>query len=358
MRTITASFATRSDAERAGNRLADAGIDTRQLAFHDADETPGWRRSGSGISERGGVHRNILGDYIDEHSGKRLAEGAGSRRTSLGDYSDGATERRPDEGARSRRNALGDFIDIDTGRRIGDGAGSKRNALGDFIDSRTGHRIGEDAGSRRNAIGDFIDTDTGRRIGDGAGSKRNALGDFIDSRTGHRIGEGAGSRRNALGDFIEPATGQRVAVDAGSLPTATGRSFGDEPSNSNAPKSPDHGHSPDSGADHAARPCVLSLRVAEPDIDRAIALLENGEAGASRTDVSSWRAEGWRPLPSIAMADFSRRGDTQTSSGSADRAAAGLNDGAVIDNRDPVGAAGNNMPVSSMGRHALTETQA
>ena len=103
---------------------------------------------------------------------------------------------------------------------------------------------------------------------------------------------------------------------------------------------------------------MLSLRVAEPDIDRAIALLENGEAGASRTDVSSWRAEGWRPLPSIAMADFSRRGDTQTSSGSADRAAAGLNDGAVIDNRDPVGAAGNNMPVSSMGRHALTETQA
>ena len=335
MRTITASFATRSDAERAGNRLADAGIDTRQLAFHDADETPGWRRSGSGISERGGVHRNILGDYIDEHSGKRLAEGAGSRRTSLGDYSDGATERRPDEGARSRRNALGDFIDIDTGRRIGDGAGSKRNALGDFIDSRTGHRIGEDAGSRR-----------------------NALGDFIDSRTGHRIGEGAGSRRNALGDFIEPATGQRVAVDAGSLPTATGRSFGDEPSNSNAPKSPDHGHSHDSGADHAARPCVLSLRVAEPDIDRAIALLENGEAGASRTDVSSWRAEGWRPLPSIAMADFSRRGDTKTSSGSADRASAGLNDGAVIDNRDPVGAAGNNMPVSSTGRHALTETQA
>ena len=349
MRTITAVFFTRNDADAGADRLADAGIDTRGLAMYHSDSPIG-RSFASGFDSngRGASDRNLLGDYLDRRSGQRLAGGAGSKRNALGDFIDSGTGRRVGESAGSRRNALGDFIDSNTGRRVGEGAGSRRNALGDFIDSNTGRRVGEGLGSRRNALGDFIDAGTGRRIGAGAGSARNALGDFIDQGTGRRIGEGAGDPRTALGDFVAPATGQRIGADAGSARTGIGDYVGEGPGHVGGTASR-VGHS------QGAAGCVLVVRVAEPDLETACALLEAGDAGcdagAVHTDVSSWRAEGWPPLPAIAMADFSRRGDTRAAHASAVRAASGLDGGASTDD-------GERIDAGQLGNAARRQTQA
>ncbi|KAB7648630.1 hypothetical protein [Polymorphobacter fuscus] len=101
MRTITAMFDSRADAETARGRLAAAGISADNVSIHDKSSLahPADDRGsayagdhGTASSEadgRDGTHRNAIGDYIDNRTGDRLMEDAGSERTALGDYVEG-----------------------------------------------------------------------------------------------------------------------------------------------------------------------------------------------------------------------------------------------------------------------------
>ena len=117
MRTITAMFDSRADAETARERLAAAGISVDDVSIHDKsslgqssdgavangvdrdggsyrrDETDLDRDGYRGVEADGreGTHRNAIGDYIDDRSGERLMKDAGSERTALGDYVDNDT---------------------------------------------------------------------------------------------------------------------------------------------------------------------------------------------------------------------------------------------------------------------------
>ena len=127
MRTITAMFDSRAEAENARDRLSGAGIspdhvtiyDKSALGEDDHDVAPTARQSSSimaqGSTESGrgvsqgeppedtadgseGVHRGILGDFIDDRTGTKIGADAGSDRNAFGDFVDANGERRGDHG--------------------------------------------------------------------------------------------------------------------------------------------------------------------------------------------------------------------------------------------------------------------
>ncbi len=119
MRTITALFDSRAEAETARSRLAAAGISNDNVSIHDktslgdrdSRETAGARSgvvygsdtrtandhavANPGLSQakgdadgRDGTHRNAIGDHVDNRTGDLLTGETGSDRTALGDYVD------------------------------------------------------------------------------------------------------------------------------------------------------------------------------------------------------------------------------------------------------------------------------
>lgn len=116
MRTITAMFDSRADAENARQRLTAAGVSEDDIMIHDHD---------------------IFRDRSHSRFGKAKVDPDRESR--------GVSSGQPPEGA-------------------SDGsAGTHRNVIGDFVDDRTGKAIGSDAGSDRNFWGDFLDADNRRR---------------------------------------------------------------------------------------------------------------------------------------------------------------------------------------------------
>jgi hypothetical protein len=128
MRTITAMFDSRAEAETARDRLSGAGISPDQVTIYDKSAlgqddrnvTPLAKQSssfmthtsnepGSGVSQgqppegaadgSEGVHRGVLGDFIDDRTGTKIGADAGSDSNALGDFVDANGERRGDHGA-------------------------------------------------------------------------------------------------------------------------------------------------------------------------------------------------------------------------------------------------------------------
>jgi hypothetical protein len=129
MRTLTAMFDTRAEAENARQRLASAGISQDNVTIFDktalaADVAISGAASHYGnhadADDRGvshghppegradgseGVHRNILGDFIDNRTGEKIGADAGSDRNAFGDFVDDNNERRGDQGTRDVRDS-------------------------------------------------------------------------------------------------------------------------------------------------------------------------------------------------------------------------------------------------------------
>ncbi len=123
MRTITAMFDSRAEAENARDRLSAAGISPDHVTIYD---------------------KSALGE--DDRNVTPVAQQSSSFTTrDTNDTGRGVSQGQPPEGA-------------------ADGSeGVHRGILGDFIDDRTGTKIGADAGSNRNALGDFVDANGDRR---------------------------------------------------------------------------------------------------------------------------------------------------------------------------------------------------
>ncbi len=122
MRTITALFDSRAEAETARSRLAAAGISNDNVTIHDktslgdgdtgdytadagtrsgvvygsdtrtatdhAVANPGLSQARGDADGRDRTHRNAVGDYVDDRTGDTLTGDKGSDRTALGDYVD------------------------------------------------------------------------------------------------------------------------------------------------------------------------------------------------------------------------------------------------------------------------------
>ena len=143
MRTITALFDSRADAENARDRLSSAGISPDHVTIYD--------KSALGEDDRNGTS-------MAQHSSSSMSHGNN-------EAGRGVSQGQPPEGT-------------------ADGSeGVHRGILGDFIDDRTGTKIGADAGSNRNALGDFVDAD-GERRGD-HGVSGNATDANRTSNTQH-----------------------------------------------------------------------------------------------------------------------------------------------------------------------------
>lgn len=137
MRTVTAMFDSRAEAEAARERLARAGIGDSDIAIHDAHSLgkPATGNRETGQSEGfadvqrppGGVYGAEFGTTTD------YAGNVGLRQREA-----------EAESAPTHRNALGDFVDDRTGKNVADKEDRlHRTALGDFVDDQ-GHRLGHD----------------------------------------------------------------------------------------------------------------------------------------------------------------------------------------------------------------------
>lgn len=190
MRTITALFDSRREADRALARLAAGGVGLTRVSVHDRSILTA-NDAGPTPVPAPGQHLERSGtDRPDAVQGQPSTMPESDRRGSMAD-------------AETRRNGWGDFLDRSDGQRTGSQFASRRNGLGDFLNAG-----GERHGARRpqrNAWGDILDQ-AGSRRGAGHG-RRTALGDFLDAG-GQRRGAGA-ARRNALGDLLDDGSQQR-----------------------------------------------------------------------------------------------------------------------------------------------------
>lgn len=122
------------------------------------------------------------------------------------------------------------------------------------------------------------------------GTHRNAIGDYIDNRSGKRLGEDSGSERTALGDYIDDGSHQAGHVDAG--------------------HHHDHGHHEGAGLWSRIKAffsgdddvyeegmrrggSVVTARVADGDVERVTAILDDEGTVDLDDRIASWRNEGW-----------------------------------------------------------------
>lgn len=199
MRTITAMFDSRPDAENARFRLGEVGISADNVTIHDKTIMDRTDRS---TSER---------DY--ELADDAQLEGSYGQRAGVA--SDGS-------------------------------GGTHRDALGNFVDNRTDKPVGADAGSDRNLLGDFVDSNGNRRGEEGHDHDRRAVADVDDDR----------SLWDRIKDFFS----------------------GDD----------------DVYAEGLRRGgYLMTARVEDHDIERAIAILDEDGVVDLDERQASWRQDGW-----------------------------------------------------------------
>ena len=140
MRTITALFDNRNDAEEARARLEAAGIGKSHVTIHD--------KSVFDAEPVGSTPDALSANY----------NGNLSERSVRGSLDDQPPKTRSDGSAGTHRNVMGDFVDDRTDKSVGSDSGSDRNALGDFVNDH-GQRRGEEyAGGEQH---DETDRDVG-----------------------------------------------------------------------------------------------------------------------------------------------------------------------------------------------------
>ncbi|PZN97583.1 MAG: hypothetical protein DCF31_00280 [Alphaproteobacteria bacterium] len=228
-------FDSRAEAEAARDRLARAGIGDSDIAIHDAHSlgkpATGNRETGQseGFSD---VQRPPGGVY-------------GAEFGTTTDYSGNV-------GLRQRQTET-------------ENAPTHRNALGDFVDDRTGKSVADkEDGLHRNAIGDFVDDRTGKNVADKEDHlHRTALGDFVDDQ-GHRLGhdEDTHADHNHRG-----AWDKIVSFFAGDS------------------------HDYEEGLRRGGH--LLTVHVADGDVDRASEILDEDGVVDLDERQASWRNQGW-----------------------------------------------------------------
>lgn len=217
MRTLTAMFDSRAEAENARDRLTSAGLGEHNVAIYDKSSLEGGHghsgagQSGSRDDDRGvshgqpdegradgseGVHRNLLGDFIDNRTGEKIGADLGSERNLLGDFIDDNHERRGDHGTSHGRDGDSSQGDRRDDRSTGLWASIKHMFGGD------GH-VYEDAMRR----GGFLLT---ARVADDAVETAmrifgNGANVDLDERQGHSRGDASTldnrSHRGRIGTY-------------------------------------------------------------------------------------------------------------------------------------------------------------
>ncbi|WP_426170007.1 hypothetical protein [Sandarakinorhabdus sp. DWP1-3-1] len=245
MRTITAMFDSRADAEAARDRLARAGISDADVAIHDKRCLDGGQSRSTADSHDADGAEGRTGGFSDVERPAGGVYGADYRTT---------TDYPGDVGLRQREASA------ET-----DSAPMHRNALGDFVDSRTGKNVADkEDGLHRNAIGDFVDDRTGKNVADKEdGLHRNAIGDFVDDQ-GHRVGDDEDAHR----DHDHRGAWDKIAS------FFTGDS-----------------HVYEEGMRRGGH--LLTVHVADGDVDRATEILDEDGVVDLDERQASWRNQGW-----------------------------------------------------------------